>query len=103
MTKMLKMGKFKSLFYVWSTFSMNHEGSEIYSTGNSSNSYCRNYPRCIWVLVIVLISIIFIVSSRGVAHRQQLRQYDAEKAEDNLSTKKTQRDDMIAQKVIALT
>ncbi|CAH3030475.1 unnamed protein product [Porites evermanni] len=35
---------------------------------------------------------------KGVAHRQQLRQYDAEKAEDNLSTKKTQRDDMIAQK-----
>lgn len=35
---------------------------------------------------------------KGVAHRQQLRLYDAEKAEDNLSTKKTQRDDMIAQK-----
>ena len=45
----------------------------------------------------------YCVFSRGVAHRQQLRQYDAEKAEDNLSTKKTQRDDMIAQKVIALT
>ena len=44
----------------------------------------------------------YCVFSRGVAHRQQLRQYDAEKAEDNLSTKKTQRDDMIAQKVIAL-
>ena len=44
----------------------------------------------------------YCLLSRGVAHRQQLRQYDAEKAEDNLSTKKTQRDDMIAQKVIAL-
>lgn len=58
-------------------------------------------PNAIWVLVIVLI-IIYFVFWRGVAHRQQLRQYDAEKAEDNLSTKKIQRDDMIAQKVIAL-
>ncbi|XP_068670146.1 sorting nexin-4-like [Montipora foliosa] len=35
---------------------------------------------------------------KGVAHKQQLRQYDVEKAEENLTNRKTQRDDMIAQK-----
>jgi len=36
---------------------------------------------------------------RGVAHKQQLRQYDVEKAEESLTSKKKQRDDMAAQKV----
>ena len=36
---------------------------------------------------------------RGVAHKQLLRQYDMEKAEETLANKKTQRDDMQAQKV----
>lgn len=40
------------------------------------------------------------ISYRGVAHRQQIRQYDVEKAEENLTYKKTQRDDLVAQKVI---
>ncbi|KAK2570158.1 Sorting nexin-4 [Acropora cervicornis] len=35
---------------------------------------------------------------KGVAHRQQLRQYDVEKAEENLANKTAQRDDLIAQK-----
>ena len=36
---------------------------------------------------------------RGVASRQLLRQYDMEKAEETLNNKKTQRDDLNAQKV----
>ncbi|XP_074623142.1 sorting nexin-4-like [Acropora palmata] len=35
---------------------------------------------------------------KGVAHRQQLRQYNVEKAEENLANKTAQRDDLIAQK-----
>jgi len=35
---------------------------------------------------------------KGVAHKQQLRQYDVEKAEESLTSKKKQRDDMAAQK-----
>ena len=44
----------------------------------------------------------FFFFCRGVAHKQQLRQYDVEKAEESLTTKKTQRDDMVSQKVINL-
>ena len=44
----------------------------------------------------------FYFHCRGVAHKQQLRQYDVEKAEENLTNRKTQRDDMIAQKVISM-
>jgi len=35
---------------------------------------------------------------KGVSHKQLLRQYDMEKAEETLANKKTQRDDMQAQK-----
>ncbi|XP_020616402.1 sorting nexin-4-like [Orbicella faveolata] len=35
---------------------------------------------------------------KGVSHKQLLRQYDVEKAEETLTNKKTQRDDMQAQK-----
>ena len=40
---------------------------------------------------------------RGVSHKQLLRQYDVEKAEETLTNKKTQRDDMQAQKVTQTT
>ena len=39
------------------------------------------------------------MSCRGVSHKQLLRQYDMEKAEETLTNKETQRDDMQAQKV----
>lgn len=35
---------------------------------------------------------------KGVSHKQQLRQYDVEKADENLTNKQTQKDAMVAQK-----
>lgn len=49
--------------------------------------------------ILVPYGTVSLLCFRGVASRQLLRQYDMEKAEDTLNSKKTQRDDLNAQKV----